>query len=90
MAKVAPSGPGPVEVAIQAEVAGLAAAESRPGLVAAALALGKLLDGRAVSSMPAAAGRLVAIMDELHKGAAPRVGRLKLVKAMTTPDGGGA
>jgi hypothetical protein len=82
--------PGPVETAVLAEVAGLPAAASRPGLAALALAMGRLLDHpRALSSKPAAARQLARFMDDLRQAsAAPRRGGLRLVRAMTTPDGG--
>jgi hypothetical protein len=60
--------PGPVEAAVAAEVAGLPAAVSRPGLVACALVLGRLLDGRAVSPKPQAARQLARLLDQLHTG----------------------
>jgi hypothetical protein len=41
-----------------------------------------------VSQQAAAAGKLADILDRLHKGAAPRRGGLKLVRAMTTTNGG--
>lgn len=53
-----------------AELVGLPAAESRRGLAALALAMGRLLDHpRALSSKPAAARQLARFMDNLHKGA---------------------
>ena len=52
---VPPSGAGPVESAVQSELAGLT--DERPGLAQAALALARVLDNhRAVSSQPAAFG----------------------------------
>jgi hypothetical protein len=88
VAEVAPSGPGPVETAIRQEIEGLALAAARPSLVETAVSLGKILDNpRAISQQPAAAGKLVDILDTLHKRAVPR-GGLKLVRAMTAPDGG--
>jgi hypothetical protein len=79
-----PAGPGPVELATQAELAGLSQAELQPGLAAVALALGRVMDHpRAQSSKPAAARQLVRVLDELHKGPQPRGSRLSLVKAMT-------
>ena len=63
-----PVGPGRVEAAIAQEIEGLALAAARPALVEAAISLGKILDNpRAVSQQPAAAGKLVAILDELHR-----------------------
>jgi hypothetical protein len=84
------AGPGPVEVGVQAEIEIAGLGSGSPALVAVAVALSKVLDHpRAQSSKPAAAGQLVRVLDELHKGAArhPR-GGLKLVRSMTTPKGG--
>lgn len=84
-----PSGPGRVEAAIGQEIEGLAMAAARPALVETAVSLARILDNpRAISQQPAAAGKLADILDRLHKGAAPRRGGLKLVRAMTTTDGG--
>lgn len=74
------SGPGPVEVAVQAELAGLSTAELRPAIAAAALALARVLDGRAVSSDPNAARQLTKLLDELRKPVPGRKGALKLVR----------
>lgn len=52
VASVVADDPGPVEAGVKAEIAGQA--EVRPGVAAAALALGRVLDNqRAVSSQPA-------------------------------------
>jgi hypothetical protein len=80
-------------MAVAAELDGLAAASSRPGLAACAVVLGRLLDSRAQSSKPQAARQLADILDRLHKGAAPRRGRLTLVRSMAkagTTDAGDA
>jgi hypothetical protein len=54
------AGPGPVELAVEAEIAGLA--EARPGLAQIALSLAKILDNpRAVNQQPAAAAKLADI-----------------------------
>jgi hypothetical protein len=81
---VAPNGPGPVEAAVQSELDGLTAA--RPGLMQTALALARIMDTpRAVSSQPAAARTLAALLDKLHSvSAGSRRGRLTLVKSMTS------
>ena len=64
-------------------------AAERPALVETAKAMGRILDNpRAISQQAAAATKLADIMDRLHKGAPPRRGGLKLVRAMTTTDGG--
>jgi hypothetical protein len=66
-----PAGPGPVESGVQAEISGLAAAELRPGVVAAALALARVLDNPRVASVhPPAVKVLVMVLDTLHKGSA--------------------
>jgi hypothetical protein len=78
-----PVTPGPVEVAVEEEVAGLA--DARPGLAQAALAMARVLDNpRAISSQPAAAKVLAALLDKLHSASARgRRGRLAVVKSMT-------
>ena len=84
-----PSGPGRVEAAVGKEIEGLPLAAARPALVETAVSLAKILDNpRAVSQQPAAAGKLVDILDRLHKGSVARRGGLRAVKAMTTPDRG--
>ena len=80
--------PGPVEQGVRIELAGLSAAESQPALVQVALALGRVLDGRVPTPKPAAAGRLVTVLDILHRGSERRGSRLSLVRSMTTTDGG--
>jgi hypothetical protein len=84
-AELQPAGPGPVEAATKQEIAGLAA-QTRPGLVAIALAMARILDSsRAASAQPAAAKLLVTVLDTLHKGSAQgRRGKLAVVKSMTT------
>jgi hypothetical protein len=85
----AQTAPGQVETAIAVEIAGLASAEARPGLVAIAAALARLLDDpRAKTAKPAAAKGLIAVLDALHKGSAQgRRGGLAVVRAMTTEKG---
>jgi len=83
------SGPGPVERAVTSEIGGLTQADMRPALVETAVSLAKILDNPgAVSQQPADAGKLADILNRSHKGAAPRRGGLKLVRAMTTTEGG--
>jgi hypothetical protein len=79
--------PGPVESGVQAEIAGLS--EDRPGLAQVALALARILDNqRAVSSQPAAAKVLAALLDKLHSvSARGRRGGLALVRTMTEKGG---
>lgn len=79
---------GPVELAVESELAGLVAAAQRPGLVQVALALARLMDGPAVTSKPAAAKQLTEILTALAKGGAQRRQKLAVVKQMT--DKGGA
>ncbi len=55
--------PRPVELAVESELAGLAAAQERPGLAQTAVTLARLMDGPAISSKPAAAVRLVEILN---------------------------
>jgi hypothetical protein len=78
-----PTSPGPVELATQAELNGLA--QTRPALAAIALAMARILDNpRAKSTQPPAAKVLVNVMDTLHKGAAQeRRGGLAAVRTMT-------
>ena len=77
----------PVSDAVQLELDALGAAESRPGLAAAALAMAAILDKELyVAQQPAAAGRLVAILSMLHKRSSNRRGGfLSEVRAMTPP-----
>ena len=82
------TGPGPVEQAVESELAGLAVARERPGLAQMALALARLMDGPAVTSKPAAAKQLTEILGTLAKGGAQRRRNLAAVKSMT--DKGGA
>jgi hypothetical protein len=79
-------------LAVQAEVAGLTLAASRPALVAAAVSLAKVLDGpQAAHAKPAAARVLGDILDKLHSASMPdRRGRLAVVRSMTGGDTPGA
>jgi hypothetical protein len=80
-----PPEPGPVEAAVHEEINGMAA-ETRPGLVAIALAMARLLDNpKAVNQQPAAAKVLAAMLEKLRQASAPgRRGHLAAVKSMTT------
>ena len=80
---------GPVESAVQAELHSLHAATDRPGLAQTALALARILDNpKAVSSQPAAAKVLVALLDKLRSTSARgRRGGLALVRTMTEKGG---
>ena len=79
--------PAPVESAVQSELDGLT--DERPGLAQVALALARLLDNpKAVSSQPAAAKVLTALLDKLHAASARgRRGGLALVRTMTEKGG---
>lgn len=75
--------PGPVATAVAAELAGLPAADERPGLAAIALRLAELLDDpQAMPHFAAAAGRLVDLLQRLGKSSHRR-GRLTAVRDMT-------
>jgi hypothetical protein len=82
------SGPGPVELGVQAEIDGLAS-EARPGLAQAALALARILDNpKAVNQQPAAAKVLASLLEKLRSvSASGRRGNLALVKSMTKKSG---
>lgn len=70
--------------AVSAEIEGLGGTP-RPGLVATALALARILDNpKAVSTQPAAAAKLSDLLTQLHKGADSRKSRLAAVRAMTS------
>jgi hypothetical protein len=79
-------GPGPVESAVEEELAGLPAARERPGLAALAAALGRLVDGPVASAKLMAAQRV--ILDTLAMGSTQRRQKLAAVKALTTERGG--
>jgi hypothetical protein len=79
--------PGPVELAVESELVGLAAAQEQPGLAQTALALARLMDGPAVTSKPAAAQRLVEILNVLSEGSSQRRRRLEVVRSMTEKGG---
>jgi hypothetical protein len=70
-----------------AEIDGLAA-QARPGLAQAALAMARLLDNpKAVSSQPSAAKVLSALLDKLRAASARgRRGRLAVVRSMSPGD----
>jgi len=65
------------------------AAQERPGEAAAAIALGRVLDGRAQTTKPGAAKVLAGLLDSLRAASArDRRGGLASVRAMTTTEGG--
>jgi hypothetical protein len=60
---------------------------TRPGLAAGALAMARILDDPcAVPQHPAAAGRLFAVLEELHVHAPRRAGKLAAVRRLTSGD----
>jgi hypothetical protein len=78
--------PGRVEAAVQAEIDGLSTAAKRPGLVAAALAMARLLDSPLNTAQhPQAVARLQALLAELRAGADARKGWLASVREMAPP-----
>jgi hypothetical protein len=86
--EVVPKFPGPVESAVKDEIGGVAA-EARPGLVQAALAMARLLDNpKAVNQQPAAAKVLAGLLDKLHSASARgRPSHLAVVRTMTQKGG---
>lgn len=73
-----------VSAAVQREIALLAGAAEKPGMVATALAMAKILDSPvAVAQHPAAAARLVELMAILGKGGRRKRGKLAAVREMT-------
>ncbi|OBI90028.1 hypothetical protein A5661_03270 [Mycobacterium asiaticum] len=73
---------------MKAELAGNIMAAQRPGLVAIALAMARIMDNpHAIPQQPAAAGRLIELLGKLSKGQ-PLRGRLAAVQAMTTSANG--
>jgi hypothetical protein len=78
--------PGPVELGVEAEIAGLAQTETRPGLAQAALELARVMDNpRALGQKAAASKALAEILGVLHKGTDVRKSRLASVRAMSKP-----
>ena len=77
-------GDGVVVVAVRRELDGLAGVEDRPGMVAVALAMARLLDNPlAVAQHPAAAARLMELFALLGKGGSKRRGKLAVAREMT-------
>jgi hypothetical protein len=75
-----------VEAAVLAEVERLSTAATRQGLVAAALAMGRLLDSPLNTAQhPQAVARLQAVLAELRIGADSRKGWLAAVREMAPP-----
>jgi hypothetical protein len=80
--------PGPVELAVEQEINGLPSAALRPGLVAIAAAMARVLDAPASTPKLRAARVLASVLETLHRGAAQgRRGSLAVVKSMTERGG---
>ena len=66
------------------EIATLAGAELRPGLVAAALRMAQVLDNpEALTQWPQATSRLADVLEQLGKGGRKKRGNLATVRGMT-------
>jgi hypothetical protein len=75
---------GPVETAIRAEIDALGS--ERGGLKATAVALARILDNpKAVSTQPAAAGKLADLLETLRKNSDGKKSKLASVRSMTKP-----
>lgn len=73
-----------VQAKIREELDALAAIDEHPGLAATALAMGRILDSPvALAQQPAAARRLMELMDALGKGGRKKRGKLATVREMT-------
>ena len=80
-----PREPGPVEAGVLVELDGVPAAEMRPGLKQAALALARVLDNPlTVAQHPSAAKQMGEILNQLRKGAEKKT-RLSAVRQMSKP-----
>lgn len=76
-----------VEAAVRAEIEALGST-ARPGLVATAVVMARVLENpRAVSSQPPAARVLIAVLDKLRASSSTRRGNLALVRDMTKKGG---
>jgi hypothetical protein len=83
-----PTGPaGPVELAVQAQLEELSAAVAQPALAAAALCMGRVLDGRVPTPKPQACAKLMDVLDRLKKGSELGKPRLAAVRAMSGKGG---
>jgi hypothetical protein len=80
--------PGPVELGVQEEI-GVLAANARPGVAQATLALARILDNpKALNQQPAAAKVLAALLESLRSASAHgRRGNLAVVRTMTEKGG---
>ena len=75
---------GPVETAVMAQIALLSTAETRPGLVAIASAMAKVLDSPLAIAQHGSTGKnLAEILEKIGKGSDARQGKLASVRSMT-------
>jgi len=75
---------GRVEFGIMAEIAELSTAAGRPGLVAIASAMAKVLDSPLAIAQHGSTGKALAeILDKIRKGSDSRQGKLASVRSMT-------
>lgn len=76
--------PGMNEAGVLAEIGSLSTAASRPGLVAVAITLARVLDSPLAIAQHSSAGhRLSETLDKLRKGADSKAGKLASVRQMT-------
>jgi hypothetical protein len=72
------------ERAVREEIAGLSSAETRPGLVAGAISMAKVMDNQlAIAQHSQAMNRLTEALKELHQGGETRQGRLAKIEKMS-------
>jgi hypothetical protein len=79
-------GPGPVEIGVSEEIDGLAA-QARPGLAQAALAMARILDNPKSANQPAAAKVLISMLERLRSASPAGRRGLAVVREMTKKDG---
>ena len=79
---IAPAGES-VSQAVAREIEGLAGVDTKPGLVAAAMAMARLLDNPvAIAQHPTAVARLMDVMTDLRKGGKKDRGKLAAARDM--------
>jgi hypothetical protein len=77
---------GSVETRVMAEISQLSTAEGRPGLVAIACAMAKVLDSPLAIAQHGSTGKALAeILEKIRKGSDSRQGKLASVRSMTRP-----
>jgi hypothetical protein len=76
------SEPGPVEIGVSEEIDGLAA-QARPGLAQAALAMARILDNPKSANQPAAAKVLISMLEKLRSASPAGRRGLAVVRDMT-------